>query len=47
MDNNDETRKNRESSPADKAPKRETGPRPKEDPIKEFQEYLLDIGIRL
>lgn len=47
MDMNDETQTTRESSPAEKTRRAETIPESKEDPVKEFQEYLLDIGVRI
>ena len=47
MDNNDETQRNEASSQADKRLRKEAGPNPYEDPVKEFLEYLLDIGVRI
>ncbi len=46
MNNTDETQKNEDSSLADKRLRKESGPNPHEDPVKEFREYLMDIGIR-
>ena len=38
----------KETRPAEKSPrKKETAPDPRKERLKEFEEYLMDIGIRL
>ena len=47
MDESSETRTNGEPQQANPPLRKETGPDPMEERIREFEEYLLDIGIRI
>ncbi len=47
MDNPDEKRAGDKKPQADQSQRKETRPTPKEDSVREFEEYLMDIGIRI
>ena len=47
MDTTDETLTMNETARTKESPEKDNRPILTEDPVKEFQEYLLDIGVRI
>ena len=47
MDTTDETLTLNETARTEENPAKDNRPIQIEDPVKEFQEYLLDIGVRI